>query len=116
MNLQEVIQWYDFSGKTIVITGGTGVLGGEMACALVGCGANVAVLDRNPDLPDYLKAADGRRSGQIHGCLWRRAASANSWNWPLRTIQAAFGDIDMLINAAGGNHPTGHDQRRCLFL
>ncbi len=57
MNLQELTQWYDFSGKTVVITGGTGVLGGEMACALVGCGANVAVLDRNPDLPEYLQAA-----------------------------------------------------------
>ena len=55
MNLQEVLQWYDFSDKNVVITGGTGVLGGEMACALVGCGANVAVLDRNPDLPEYLK-------------------------------------------------------------
>jgi NAD(P)-dependent dehydrogenase (short-subunit alcohol dehydrogenase family) len=55
MNLQEIARWYDFSNKTIVITGGTGVLGGEMACALVGCGANVAVLDRNPNLPEVLK-------------------------------------------------------------
>ena len=55
MNLRELTRWYDFSGKTVVVTGGTGVLGGEMACALVGCGANVAVLDRNPDLPDYLR-------------------------------------------------------------
>ena len=41
MNLQQMTAWYDFSGKTAVITGGTGVLGGEIACALVGCGANV---------------------------------------------------------------------------
>ena len=55
MNLQDVAPWYDLSGKTAVITGGTGVLDGEMACALVGCGANVAVLDRNPNLPDELE-------------------------------------------------------------
>ena len=55
MNLKELTQWYNFTGKTVVITGGTGVLGGEMACALVGCGANVAVLDRNPNLPEELK-------------------------------------------------------------
>ena len=33
MNLQDVAPWYDLSGKTAVITGGTGVLDGEMACA-----------------------------------------------------------------------------------
>ena len=49
MNLGDVTKFYDFSGKTIVITGATGILGGEMACALVGCDANVAMLDRNLD-------------------------------------------------------------------
>ena len=55
MNLKEITKLYNFSGKTIVITGGTGILGGEMACALVGCGANVAVLDRNPEIPDVYR-------------------------------------------------------------
>lgn len=55
MNLRELTKWYDFTGKTAVITGGTGVLGGEMACALVGLGANVAVLDRNTELPEQYK-------------------------------------------------------------
>jgi NAD(P)-dependent dehydrogenase (short-subunit alcohol dehydrogenase family) len=64
MNLQEVTQWYNFSGKTIVITGGTGVLGGEMACALVGCGANVAVLDRNPTYADGPLWRSGRLVGR----------------------------------------------------
>ena len=39
MNLAELSALYDFSGRTVVITGSTGVLGGEIACALVGCGA-----------------------------------------------------------------------------
>ena len=46
MNL-ELISRYDFTGWTIVVTGGTGILGGEIACGLVGSGANVAILDRN---------------------------------------------------------------------
>jgi len=33
---------YDFSGQTAVITGGGGVLGGEMAITLAWFGANVA--------------------------------------------------------------------------
>jgi NAD(P)-dependent dehydrogenase (short-subunit alcohol dehydrogenase family) len=40
---------YDFAGQTVVITGGTGSLGDEIACALVGCGANVAIMDRTLD-------------------------------------------------------------------
>ncbi len=52
MNLEELTKFYDFSGKTVVITGGAGILGGEMACALVGCRANVAILDRDPKLAD----------------------------------------------------------------
>ena len=34
MNLQEVTKAYDFTGKTIAITGGGGVLCGEMAKCL----------------------------------------------------------------------------------
>jgi hypothetical protein len=54
MNLPELTRLYDFSGQTVVITGGTGVLGGEIACALVGCGANVAMLDRNLDPTQHI--------------------------------------------------------------
>ena len=54
MDLQTVTQWYNFTGRTVVITGGAGILGGEMACMLVGCGANVAILDRDPSLADRL--------------------------------------------------------------
>ncbi|MGB5879429.1 MAG: D-mannonate oxidoreductase, partial [Thermoanaerobaculia bacterium] len=54
MDLGTVTQWYDLTGRTIVITGGAGILGGEMACALVGCKADVAILDRDPSLAERL--------------------------------------------------------------
>ena len=41
--------------KRPLLPAAPGALGGEMACAFVGYGANVAVLDRNPNLPDELK-------------------------------------------------------------
>lgn len=47
MNLSELMKMYDFTGRSIVITGGTGALCGAMAKALVGCGANVAILARS---------------------------------------------------------------------
>ena len=55
MDLAELTKMYDFTGRTIVLTGGAGILGGEIACALVGCGANVALLDREPALADALR-------------------------------------------------------------
>ena len=104
MNLQKLTQWYDFTGKTAVITGGTGVLGGEIACALVGCGANVAVLDRNPNLPENLKkpmdAGPGRYMVAYADVLDQELLTEAA-----QAIQQAFGRIDILINGAGGNHP-----------
>jgi NAD(P)-dependent dehydrogenase (short-subunit alcohol dehydrogenase family) len=104
MNLQELTQWYDFTGKTAVVTGGTGILGGEIACALVGCGANVVVLDRNPDLPDFLRTPLDAGPGR-YMVAYADVLDRNLLNEAAQTIVAAFGRIDMLINAAGGNHP-----------
>ena len=53
MDFEQVTQQYNFEGQTVVITGGAGSLGGEIAGALAGCGANVAILDLNLD-PDQL--------------------------------------------------------------
>lgn len=104
MNLSELTQLYNFTNKTAVVTGGTGVLGGEIACALVGCGANVAVLDRNPNLPDaYIKPMDagpGKYMVAYADVLDRTLLESAR-----ETIEVAFGQIDFLINAAGGNHP-----------
>ena len=50
MNLEELASLYDFSGRTVVVTGGAGVLGGEIACALMGLNANVVLLDRDQEL------------------------------------------------------------------
>ncbi|MEZ4589784.1 MAG: SDR family oxidoreductase [Chloroflexota bacterium] len=104
MNVQDVVNWYDFRGKTAVITGGTGVLGGEMACALVGLGANVAVLDRNPDIPEAyrqpLDAGPGQYMVVYADVLDRELLAAAA-----EKVVGVYGRIDILINAAGGNHP-----------
>jgi NAD(P)-dependent dehydrogenase (short-subunit alcohol dehydrogenase family) len=111
MNLQELSSLYDFTGKTVVVTGGTGVLGGEIACALVGCGANVAVLDRNPDIPEELRRPLDAGPGTYmvaHADVLERDRLESA----LAEIQQAYGTIHMLVNAAGGNSPqatTGAD-------
>lgn len=44
---KNLLPQYDFSDRTILVTGGAGILGGEIACALVGLNANVVLLDRD---------------------------------------------------------------------
>ncbi len=105
MNLKEVTQWYNFSGKTVVITGGTGILGGEMACALVGCGANVAVIDRNPNLPEELKEPMNAGPGK-YMVAYSDVLDKGLLEQAAESVLEAFGRVDMLINAAGGNHPS----------
>ena len=50
MNLNELQSLYDFSDHTVLVTGGAGVLGSEIACAILGCNANVVILDRDQQL------------------------------------------------------------------
>ena len=82
-----------------------------MACALVGCGANVVVLDRNPDLPEELQRPLDAGPGKyllVYGDVLQKDSLLTAAN----TIREHFGRIDALINAAGGNHPqatTGAD-------
>jgi nucleoside-diphosphate-sugar epimerase len=49
LTYQDILEAYDFKGISVAITGGAGVLGGELACSLAERGANVAILDKQPD-------------------------------------------------------------------
>ena len=106
MNLTELMHLYDFSGRTVVVTGGAGVLGSEMACALVGCNANVAILDRDPALAERLRERIDTSAGNfliVHGDV----LDSDGLSKAGEQIQQEFGRIDALINAAGGNDPRG---------
>jgi len=115
MDLNELTRLYDFTGRAFVITGGGGVLGGELACALVGCGADVAILDRDPALAEKVthriemmdKAGIGR-AAIVYGDVLDREKLEQA----AEAVQSEFGGVYGLINAAGGNRPratTGTD-------
>lgn len=92
----------DFSGRTMVMTGGTGVLGAEMAVALVRAGADVVILARDPSRAGELQGRlkEGPGSGVlVPADVLDKASLAAA----ATEIQARFGRIDALINAAGGN-------------
>jgi len=104
MNLEELTTMYNFTGRTMVVTGGTGILGSEMACALVGCGANVAILDRNLDPAQGLLERMGPCAGQA-AIVGGDVLNLDSLRQAAETIVSRFGRVDGLINCAGGNRP-----------
>ena len=104
MDLKELTKLYDFSDRTAVITGGAGIIGGEMACALVGCCANVAILDRAPELADRLiERFEGGPGKAV--VVYADVLKPDTMLKAEEVIQTEFNSsVHMLINAAGGNN------------
>jgi NAD(P)-dependent dehydrogenase (short-subunit alcohol dehydrogenase family) len=104
MKPDKPINPYDFTGKTVAITGGAGVLGGAMACALARCHARVAILDRDPALATPILQRIKSDCGeaivvQADVCVPEAMEKAKD------EVIKTFGQIDWLINGAGGNNP-----------
>ena len=94
----------DLTGKTAVVTGGSGVLGSCMARALAACGARVAVLARGLDRAEAV-AQDIAREGGTAIALSCDATDKPSLEAARRALLERFGPADILVNAAGGNRP-----------
>lgn len=103
MNTTEIARHYDFSGKTILVTGGTGVLCGAIARALNGCGANVVLLARSLEKGKTAVAAlpNPEAGFAVAGDVLQK----DSLERAVAEVQDRFGRIDGLINGAGGNSP-----------
>ena len=95
---------YDFSGQTAVITGGGGVLGGEIAVSLAWFGANVMVLDRSAPLPERITSAVKGAPGRVE-LFQADVLDKGKLQHSADEIRSRYGLVDMLINAAGGNSP-----------
>jgi NAD(P)-dependent dehydrogenase (short-subunit alcohol dehydrogenase family) len=104
MTVEQLARSYDFTGQTIAITGGVGILGGEMAYALACLGANVALLDKNVSRAPALLDRMGPHSSRA-AVVETDVLDPASLGRALDAVLARFGRIDALINGAGGNHP-----------
>jgi NAD(P)-dependent dehydrogenase (short-subunit alcohol dehydrogenase family) len=95
---------FSLQNKTAVITGGTGVLGTSMAIALAKAGANVVVIGRRKEagqtVVDEIQKAGGKAMAVQADVLQIEDLKSAK-----EKILSAFGTIDILINAAGGNMP-----------
>jgi NAD(P)-dependent dehydrogenase (short-subunit alcohol dehydrogenase family) len=103
-DLAELTRMYDFSGRTVAITGGAGILGSEIAGALAGCGAQVAILDVNPEAG---KAAVERmgEQGEHVSVFQCDVLNRDSVAQTAQEVVGRLGGLDCLVNGAGGNKP-----------
>ncbi len=104
MSLEKLLRWYDFTGQTVVITGGAGILGSDIALALANCGAQLAILDLRLEPGQALLERMGRHAENaalFHVDVLRMESVRNA----AQEVLARFGKVDCLINAAGGNQP-----------
>ena len=108
MNQMDFLSFYDFTGRTILVTGGAGVLGIEISRMLVECNANVAILSRDAErgeksiLEINKEIKSKGQAVYIHGDVM----NIDTLHEANETICSQFGEVDILINAAGGNHPS----------
>ncbi len=89
---------FDLSGKTALITGASGGIGGEIAKQLHAQGANVALNGRKEDALNALaKEIGGDRVHVVVGAL----DDADKANAVIAEAEEKLGQIDILVNNAG---------------
>ena len=95
---------FNIKDQVVVITGGTGVLGRAIALHLAEEGAKVVILGRKAEIGnaivDEIKAQGGEGMFLTTDVMNREALEKN-----LEDILSAYGKVDALLNAAGGNMP-----------
>lgn len=91
--------------QVIVVTGGSGILGSNMAGALASAGARVAILGRSRDKTERVaQTLSDSTGGTVRG--WAGdVQDRKSLETVREAIAALWGPVDGLINAAGGNRP-----------
>ncbi len=93
---------FDLTGKVAVITGGSGVLGGQMAAELARRGVQVAVLSLHPERAERTATTIVRSGGTAMG-IGADVLHRESLLAACDAVIKRFGKVDILINAAGGN-------------
>jgi len=100
------ISFNDLSGKVCVITGGAGVIGSAMVKAMASVGVKIAIADINKETAEKVAAEIAREfDAQVIG-VEANVLDKESLVKAKAEINEKLGPIDILINGAGGNHPT----------
>ena len=95
----------DLKGKVCVITGGAGVLGVAMVKALASVDAKIAIADRNKEIADKVAAEIAAEYNATVIGVEANVLERETLEQAKLEINEKLGDIDLLINCAGGNSP-----------
>jgi len=92
---------FDYSGRTVLVTGGTAGIGLAIAEAYRTAGADIFVTGRKDDVADY--------GPELEGLGYFKMAANNPGD--VAAIANALPRLDVLVNNAGESHPGGYEAR-----
>ncbi|MEN9999535.1 MAG: hypothetical protein RI922_2525 [Bacteroidota bacterium] len=95
---------FSLAGRVIVVTGGTGVLGGAFVDGIAAAGGVVGILGRNEKIANERANAINQKGGQALALI-ADVTNESQLEAACQQMLTAFGKIDGLVNAAGGNIP-----------
>jgi NAD(P)-dependent dehydrogenase (short-subunit alcohol dehydrogenase family) len=99
--MKRIEQWYDFSGKVVVVTGGSRGIGRAIAQGFAEAGASVVIASRKYEncvtAAHEITGATGSRTLPVayHAAVWDQAEVL------VDAVYNEFGRCDVLINNAG---------------
>ncbi len=105
---------FSLAGKTAVVTGGYGVIGGTLASGLAAAGARIALLGRRREALDA-KADELRAAGGEAMIVVADALDEQQLRTARDKIAADWGHVDILINGAGGSVARARNDHSSIF-
>jgi NAD(P)-dependent dehydrogenase (short-subunit alcohol dehydrogenase family) len=94
---------FGLKDRVAVLTGGGGVLCGEMARGLAALGVRVAILDLREEAANAVADSIEKEGGTAKGIACN-VLETESIETACKQVEDALGPIDILVNGAGGNH------------
>jgi len=99
-----ILNKFSLQGKVIVVTGATGILGKSFVEALAEAGAKIVILGRNEDKARQ-RVQEATTIGADAFYILTDVLDEKALHKAKDDILAKYGQIDGLVNAAGGNIP-----------
>jgi NAD(P)-dependent dehydrogenase (short-subunit alcohol dehydrogenase family) len=97
----------DLAGKTAVVTGGAGIIGSMLCRALAQHGVKTAVLDLDGEKAHKVAESIGAETGTLCRGVESNVLARVSLDKAQQEIESSLGPVDILVNCAGGNKPSG---------
>jgi len=95
----------NLKNKVAVITGGAGVICSEMAKSLAAQGVKTVILDLNKDAATKVAKEIEKEFNTISTGLSANVLEKASLETARKEIHEKLGEVDILVNGAGGNSP-----------